>query len=82
VSSKKDSELPAKPQSGFSRRGFIGRVGLGGGALGTGLLENEAIAAPPAVAGPGAVPNARWGWIGWATGVTASLTGTFFGFGV
>ena len=31
-------------------------------------------------AGPGAVPNARWGWIGWATGVTASLTGTFFGF--
>ncbi len=56
MSSKKDPELPAKPQSGFSRRGFIGRVGLGGGALGTGLLENEAIAAPPAVAGPGAVP--------------------------
>jgi len=56
VSSKKDSELPAKPKNGFSRRGFIGSVGLGGGALGTGLLENEAIAAPPAVAGPGAVP--------------------------
>jgi len=56
VSSKKDSELPAKSPTGFSRRGFIGRVGIGGGALGTGLLENEAIAAPPAVAGPGAVP--------------------------
>ena len=47
VSSKKDSELPAKPKTGFSRRGFIGGVGLGGGALGTGLLENEATAAPP-----------------------------------
>src|SRR5947209_102058 len=32
-------------------------VGLGGGVLGTGLLENEALAAPAAaVAGPGAVP--------------------------
>jgi xanthine dehydrogenase YagT iron-sulfur-binding subunit len=58
VSSRKDSELPAKPKSGFSRRGFIGGVGLGGGALGTGLLENhEAVAAPaPAMAGPAAVP--------------------------
>jgi xanthine dehydrogenase YagT iron-sulfur-binding subunit len=57
VSSKKDSELPAKPTTGFSRRGFLGGVGLGGGALGTGLLENEAAAAPAAaVAGPGAVP--------------------------
>ena len=46
MSSKKDSELPVKPKTGFSRRGFIGGVGLGGGALGTGLLENEAIAAP------------------------------------
>jgi xanthine dehydrogenase YagT iron-sulfur-binding subunit len=57
VSSKRDSELPAKPKTGFSRRGFIGGVGLGGGALGTGLLEKEATAAPaPAVSGPGPVP--------------------------
>ena len=57
MSSKKDSELPAKPKTGFSRRGFMSGVGLGSGALGTGLLENEATAAPaPAVAGPGPVP--------------------------
>ena len=56
MSSKKDPELPARPKTGFSRRNFIGSVGIGGGALGTGLLENEAIAAPPAMAGPGAVP--------------------------
>jgi xanthine dehydrogenase YagT iron-sulfur-binding subunit len=56
VSSKKDSELPVKPKGGVSRRGFIGGVGIGGGALGSGLLENEAVAAPAAVAGPGAVP--------------------------
>jgi xanthine dehydrogenase YagT iron-sulfur-binding subunit len=57
VSSRKDPELPASPKSGFSRRGFIRGVGLGSGALGTGLLENEAVAAPAAnVAGPGAVP--------------------------
>jgi xanthine dehydrogenase YagT iron-sulfur-binding subunit len=57
VSSQKDSELPVKPKSGYSRRGFIGGVGLGGGALGSGLLEREAEAAPaPAVSGPAAVP--------------------------
>jgi xanthine dehydrogenase YagT iron-sulfur-binding subunit len=57
VSSRKDPELPASPKSGFSRRGFIRGVGLGSGALGTGLLETEAVAAPAAnVAGPGAVP--------------------------
>jgi xanthine dehydrogenase YagT iron-sulfur-binding subunit len=56
VSSKKDSELPVKPKSGFSRRGFLGGVGITGGALGTGLLEQEAVAAPPAnVVGPGPV---------------------------
>jgi xanthine dehydrogenase YagT iron-sulfur-binding subunit len=48
VSSRKDP--------GFSRRGFIQRVGVGGSALGTGLLEKEASAAPPAsVVGPGPV---------------------------
>jgi len=57
VSSKKDSEVPVKPKTGFSRRGFMSGVGLGGGVLGTGLLENEAAAAPAAaVAGPSAVP--------------------------
>ena len=46
----------SKDPAGFSRRGFISGVGLGG-ALGTGLLEREAAAAPvPAnVAGPGPV---------------------------
>jgi xanthine dehydrogenase YagT iron-sulfur-binding subunit len=58
VSSKEDPEHPAKPKNGFSRRGFIRGVGLGSGALGTGLLQEEAAAAPaPAnVAGPGPVP--------------------------
>ncbi len=58
MSSRKEPEVPSKPKSGFSRRGFIGGVGLGGGALGTGLLENEAVAAPAAgnVVGPAAVP--------------------------
>ena len=57
MSSKKDSEFPAKPKSSFSRRGFIG-VGLSSGALGTGLLERDAEAAPGAagVVGPGPVP--------------------------
>jgi xanthine dehydrogenase YagT iron-sulfur-binding subunit len=58
VSSRKEPELPSKPKTGFSRRGFIGGMGIGTGAVGTGLLENEAIAAPaPAnVTGPGPVP--------------------------
>jgi xanthine dehydrogenase YagT iron-sulfur-binding subunit len=45
------------PKAGFSRRGFIRGVGIGG-ALGTGLLETEAVAAPPPanLAGPGPVP--------------------------
>lgn len=44
-------------KKGFSRRGFLGGVGIG--SLGTGLLEREADAAPAAgstVAGPGPVP--------------------------
>lgn len=57
MSSRKEPELPSQPKSGFSRRGFIGGIGIGTGAVGTGLLENEAIAAPPAnVKGPGPVP--------------------------
>jgi xanthine dehydrogenase YagT iron-sulfur-binding subunit len=52
VSSKKD---PTKP-SGFSRRGFIQGIGIGGSALTTGVLEKEALAAPPPVAGPGLAP--------------------------
>ena len=57
MSSRKNPEPPAKPEAGFSRRGFIRGVGLGSGAVGTGLLETEAVAAPaPAnVAGPGPV---------------------------
>lgn len=57
MSSRKDPELPVESKSGFSRRGFITRVGIGSGALGTGLLEQEAPAAPPAnTVGPGPVP--------------------------
>ena len=57
VSSKKDSELPARPKSGFSRRGFLSGIGAGGGVLGTGLLEQQtASAAPASVVGPGPVP--------------------------
>ena len=58
MSSRKDPELPAKPKSGFSRRGFIRGVGIGSGALGTGLLEKEAAAEPAAagLVGPGPVP--------------------------
>ena len=54
---KERSQPPVKPKAGFSRRGFIRGVGLGSGAVGTGLLEREAVAAPaPAnVAGPGPV---------------------------
>jgi xanthine dehydrogenase YagT iron-sulfur-binding subunit len=43
-------------KKGFSRRGFLGGVGVGAGSLGTGLLEKDAEAAPPAVAGPGPAP--------------------------
>jgi len=57
VSAKKDSEPPVRAKSGYSRRGFISGVGIGGGALGTGLLEQPAEAAPAAaVQGPGPVP--------------------------
>jgi len=46
-----------KTRGCVSRRGFIRGVGIGGGALGTGVLEKEAPAKPiPETAGPGAVP--------------------------
>jgi xanthine dehydrogenase YagT iron-sulfur-binding subunit len=47
------------PDRGFSRRGFIRGVGLGGGALGAGLLDQTADAQPASaskVVGPGPVP--------------------------
>jgi xanthine dehydrogenase YagT iron-sulfur-binding subunit len=58
VSSNKHSELPEERKTGFSRRGFIRGVGIGGGALGTGLLERAATAAPGQanIVGPGPVP--------------------------
>ena len=55
MSSRKEPEHANPPKTGFSRRGFIGGVGIGGGALTTGLLQNEALAATTPV-GPGAVP--------------------------
>ncbi len=46
-----------EPELGVSRRGFISGIGLGGGAVGTGVLETEAAAQTAAkVVGPGAVP--------------------------
>lgn len=53
------SEIAKKPKSGFSRRGFLQGVGIGSGALTTGLLTKEADAATSGnanVSGPGAVP--------------------------
>jgi xanthine dehydrogenase YagT iron-sulfur-binding subunit len=55
VSKKNQHDAPKKPKAAFSRRGFIRGVGIGGGALGTGLLEQEAAAAPQAASGA-AVP--------------------------
>ncbi len=57
MSSKRDPDAPKKPGNGFSRRGFMRGVGISTGALGSGLLETAAHAAPAgSVAGPGAVP--------------------------
>jgi len=56
VSSKKEPEVQPEPKAGFSRRGFLRGVGIGGGALGTGLLEQQAEAQTAAnVVGPGEV---------------------------
>ena len=58
MSSKKDPDRSRPAKSAFSRRGFIRGVGIGSGAVGAGLLENAAEAAPAAagIAGPGPVP--------------------------
>lgn len=53
MSSKKDPDAPRKRTSGFSRRGFMRGVGISTGALGSGILETAALAAP---AGNVAVP--------------------------
>jgi len=59
VSSRKNPDREdKKPKAGFSRRGFIRGIGIGG-AVGGGLLQTEAAgepAAAAAVAGPGPVP--------------------------
>jgi xanthine dehydrogenase YagT iron-sulfur-binding subunit len=51
-----EREGSVSSRKGFSRRGFLSGVGIGGGALSTGLLSSEAAsAAPPAanLVGPG-----------------------------
>ena len=56
----KDPDNPKTPRNGVSRRGFLGRVGVGGGALGSGVLEQEAPAQAPAAgkfSGPGPFPS-------------------------
>jgi len=58
VSSGIDKDKRDKPKPAFSRRGFIKGVGLGGGAIGSGILEQEAEAqsAGGSVSGPGITP--------------------------
>jgi aerobic-type carbon monoxide dehydrogenase small subunit (CoxS/CutS family) len=46
-----------RTKNGYSRRGFIRGVGLGSSAIGSGILDKSALAAPPAGSvGPGPVP--------------------------
>ena len=56
MSSKKDRDQQPQSPRGFSRRGFMQGVGIGSGALGTGLLERTVEAEPAGSAGPGPVP--------------------------
>lgn len=56
MSSSKKPDMQDKPKSAFSRRGFIQGIGIGGGAVGSGVLEQTAAAAPANVMGPAAVP--------------------------
>ncbi len=54
---KDKPELDPNRKPGVSRRGFIGRVGIGTGTLGTAVLTKPAHAQRPAgVVGPGPVP--------------------------
>lgn len=54
---KEPTDVTPKPKGRFSRRGFMRGVSVGSGALGTGLLPREVLAAPAAaLAGPGPVP--------------------------
>jgi xanthine dehydrogenase YagT iron-sulfur-binding subunit len=53
---KKEPELGRETPARVSRRGFIRGIGLGSGAIGTGVLEAEAAAPAAKVVGPGAVP--------------------------
>ena len=56
MSSKRNSEEKT-PRGSLSRRGFMRGVGIGSGALGSGVLSPEAQAqSTPGVAGPGPVP--------------------------
>ena len=56
MSSKKEPEASNRPKSAFSRRGFLGGVGVGGGVLGSGLLApEEALAQSGKTSGPGPV---------------------------
>ena len=59
MSKREGPDVPKKPKTGVSRRGFIRGVGVGGGAIGTGILEQQALAEPQAAGkfvGPGEVP--------------------------
>jgi len=60
VSSKKEPpEVTPKRNGRVSRRGFIRGVGLGSGALGSGVLQEQALAEPPpgaALVGPAPAP--------------------------
>ena len=59
MSKSKDPVNHRQPKTGVSRRGFISRVGIGGGAIGSGILERGAEAEPQAggkAMGPGPVP--------------------------
>lgn len=54
---KEPIDVTPKSKGRFSRRGFIRGVSLGSGALGTGLVSSDVLAAPAAaLAGPGPVP--------------------------
>ncbi len=57
MSSRKEPEPAPVSGSGVSRRGFVRSVGLGGGAIGAGVLERTAEAQQTGdAAGPGPVP--------------------------